>query len=276
MLCTVPVRMTDNAAFRITDNRSSHRQASSVEYNTSLISNLRARWFKDVHAGTVAMIRYTGQAVPHGIPNQADHAWPSFLSSSAVCHCWGPAVPTAREFTASANSANQWHRMSEFLQERHKPPLPLDRPREMIVACPPMRSHVNLSRIMRAAGCCGLRRMICCGNAKVIGKIARDAGQCVEIELHRTLPPVLERLGEEGYQIVALEQTGDSTSIFEFNFPRKAVLVIGNERSGIEEAVLQQADHLIEIPVYGRPYAHNAATAAIMALYEYCRQYPRG
>ena len=28
----------------------------------------------------------------------------------------------------------------------------LDRPRELIVACPPMRSNVNLSRIVRAAG----------------------------------------------------------------------------------------------------------------------------
>ncbi len=166
--------------------------------------------------------------------------------------------------------------MSDFLQERHKPPTPLDRPRELIVACPPMRSNVNLSRIMRAAGCCGVPRMVCCGNAKVVGKIARDAGDAVEIELHRTLPPVLTRFRAEGYQIVALEQTANSTSIFEFAFPRKAVLVVGNERSGIEEAVLRQVDHIIEIPVYGRPYAHNAATAAVMTLYEYCRQYPRG
>jgi tRNA G18 (ribose-2'-O)-methylase SpoU len=166
--------------------------------------------------------------------------------------------------------------MADSLQQRHKPPTPLDQPRELIVACPPMRSNVNLSRIIRAAGCWGVSRLVCCGNAKVIGKIARDAGQFVEIELHRTLPPVLTRLHEEDYQIVALEQTTSSVLIFEFAFPRKTVLVIGNERSGIEEAVLRQVDHLVEIPVYGQPYAHNAASAAIMAIYEYCRQYPRG
>ena len=163
-----------------------------------------------------------------------------------------------------------------FTQERHKPPSPLDRPRELIVACPPMRSNVNLSRIVRAAGCCGVRRVVCCGNAKVVGKIARDAGEAVEIEIHRTLPPVLQRLRVEGFQIVGLEQTTNSVSIFEFAFQRKTVLVVGNERAGIEEETLQMLDHALEIPVYGRPYAHNAATAAAMALYEFCRQYPRG
>ena len=166
--------------------------------------------------------------------------------------------------------------MPDFIQERHKPPAPLDRPRELIVATPPMRSNVNLSRIARAAGCCGLRRMICCGNAKVIAKIARDAADALQIEVHRTLPPVLEKLRREGYTIVGLEQTTGAISIFEFTFPRRAVLVVGNERSGIEPDVLRLLDHAVEIPVYGVPYAHNAATAATMALYEYCRQYPRG
>ncbi len=161
-------------------------------------------------------------------------------------------------------------------QQRHKPPAELQWPRDLIVACPPMRSNVNLSRIARTAGCCGVRRMICCGNAKVIGKIARDAKDILEIEIHRTLPPVLKRLRQEGFQLVGLEQTNDSQSLFTFSFQRRTVLVIGNERLGIDEETLRIFDHTVEIPVYGLPYAHNAATAAAMALYEYCRQFPQG
>jgi tRNA G18 (ribose-2'-O)-methylase SpoU len=152
----------------------------------------------------------------------------------------------------------------------------MDRPRELIVACPPMRSNINISRIARAAGCCGVQRMICCGNAKLIGKIARDAAETLEVEVHRTLPPMLKKLREDGYAIVGLEQTTGAVSIFEFTFPRRTVLVLGNERSGIEDDVLRMLDQAVEIPVYGLPYAHNAATAGAMALYEYCRQYPRG
>jgi tRNA G18 (ribose-2'-O)-methylase SpoU len=178
--------------------------------------------------------------------------------------------------------------MSDFVQQRHKPPTQLDRPRELLLACPPMRSNVNLSRIVRAAGCCGVRQMICCGNAKLIEKIARQAqhakqagnaqqsGNPLQIEVHRTLPPILARLRQEGYQLVGMEQTTGSRSLLEFPFQRRTVLVLGNERLGLVDEVLRLLDHTVEIPVYGLPYSHNVATAAAMALYEYCRQYPHG
>ena len=139
-----------------------------------------------------------------------------------------------------------------------------------------MRSNVNLSRIVRTAGCCGVRRMICCGTAKVVEKIARETDAHLKLDVHRTLPPVLKKLGHGGHQLVGLEQTTNSTSLFEFGFRRKTVLVLGNERTGVADDVLRLLDCTVEIPVYGLPYSHNVATATAMALYEYCRQYPTG
>lgn len=139
-----------------------------------------------------------------------------------------------------------------------------------------MRSNVNLSRIVRAAGCCGVRRVICCGTAKLIDKIARDAETSLELERHRTLPPVLKRLRGEGYQLVGLEQTSGSQCLYDFHFERRTILVVGNERLGIEPDELALLDCTVEIPVFGNPLSFNAATATAMALYEYCRQYPRG
>lgn len=161
-------------------------------------------------------------------------------------------------------------------QVRHRTPAPLERPREIVVACPPMHSHVNLSRIVRAAGVCGVPRIIACGQPKVDRKIARDGADTVEIEVHRSLPPVLRSLQEDGYRIVALEQTDRSHPLYEYAFSRKTALVIGHERDGLDPECLRLAHDLVEIPVYGLPYAHNAATACAIALYEYCRQFPKG
>lgn len=166
--------------------------------------------------------------------------------------------------------------MNHYEQQRHKAPSSLARPRELVLACPPMRTSVNLSRIVRAASCCGLRRMICCGAPKIDKEITRDTGDGLKIEVHRTLPPVLKKLRAEGYQLVGLEQTSGSQVLYTFPFQRKTVLVIGNERLGIEDEVLRLLDYTVEIPVYGLPHSHNVATAAAMALYEYCRQYPTG
>jgi tRNA G18 (ribose-2'-O)-methylase SpoU len=166
--------------------------------------------------------------------------------------------------------------MSDFIHQRHKPLTPLERPRELIVACAPLRSNINLSRIVRVAGCVGVRRVIACGTAKVIGKIARDGADNVEIDVHRTLPPVLKELRQAGYQLVGLEQTTNSQNLHTFAFERNTVLVIGNERGGIADDVLPLLHQVVEIPVYGLPYSYNVATATAMALYEYCRQFPTG
>jgi tRNA G18 (ribose-2'-O)-methylase SpoU len=166
--------------------------------------------------------------------------------------------------------------MSDFVHQRHQPPTSLERPRELVIVCPPLRSNVNLSRIVRLAGCCGIPRIICCGTAKVIGRIARDGADAVELEVHRTLPPVLDKLREEGYRLVGLEQTSDSRSLHDFEFPRRTALILGNERQGIGEDVLNKLDDVVEIPIWGLPYSYNVATSAVMAVYEYCRQYPAG
>ncbi len=166
--------------------------------------------------------------------------------------------------------------MTGFKHERHKSPTPLKQPRELVLACPPFRSQVNLSRIVRAAGCCGVQHIVCAGNGKVKSKIARDGAEAVEIDVHRSLEPQLKKLKQTGYALVGLEQTSGSVSLFEFPFTRKTVLVLGNERLGISENVLALLDATVEIPVYGLPHSHNVATATAMALYEYCRQFPDG
>ena len=135
-----------------------------------------------------------------------------------------------------------------------------------------MRSNVNLSRIVRVAGCCGVQRMIVCGTPKIDPKIARDGADRVRLEVRRTLPPILKRLRKEGFQLVGLEQTSNAVRIYDFSFRFRTVLVVGHERRGLEQEVLELLDCVVEIPVLGMPHSYNVATATAMALYEFCRQ----
>ncbi|HEV7206783.1 MAG TPA: RNA methyltransferase [Jatrophihabitans sp.] len=161
-----------------------------------------------------------------------------------------------------------------FEQVRHRPPAALEQPRELVVACAPMRSNVNLSTIARTAGCCGVERMIVCGNARLDRTIARDGADSVQLEVRNSLAPVLKTLRREGYRLVGLEQTTNSSDLHHYAFPRRTALVIGNERLGLTPEELELMDDCVEIPVWGLPYSYNVATATSMALYEYCRQYP--
>ena len=166
--------------------------------------------------------------------------------------------------------------MKRFIHQRHKPPIQLSRPRELIVALPPMRSSVNVSRIVRAAGCFGVCRVVACGNVRLDPTISRNAGDVVQLDKHRSLEPVLKRLRSQDFQLVGLEQTEGSTLLATFRFARRSVLIVGHERLGLSQDILDLVDHVVEIPVYGQPPSHNAATAAAIAMYEYCRQFPEG
>lgn len=166
--------------------------------------------------------------------------------------------------------------MSRFEHIRHKPPTTLERDRELILALAPMRSNVNLSRIVRLCGCAGIRKLIQCGAGKVDREIARDAIDYVEVVQRRSLAPVLKQLREEGYTLAGLEQTTGSQSLFEYRYQRKTALVVGAEREGLVQEELDLLQDVIEIPVYGQPYSYNVATATTMAVYEYCRQFPSG
>lgn len=161
-----------------------------------------------------------------------------------------------------------------FEQVRHRPPRELSAPRELVVACAPMRSNVNLSTIARTAGCCGVERMIVCGHARLDRTIARDGADAVQLEVRNSLVPVLKTLRADGYRLVGLEQVTGSSDLHTYAFERRTALVIGNERAGLTPDELALMDDCVEIPVWGLPYSYNVATATSMALYEYCRQFP--
>ena len=160
-----------------------------------------------------------------------------------------------------------------FVHLRHKPVQSLPANSEMVLAVPQLRSNVNLSRIARAAGCCGIKKILVEGNAKIDPKIARDAANTIEFENRRSLRPALQKEKQKGeFSLIGLEQTTHSQPIYEFEFPPKTLLVIGHERNGITEDILGLLDATVEIPVFGLPYSFNVATATSIALYEYVRQ----
>jgi tRNA G18 (ribose-2'-O)-methylase SpoU len=166
--------------------------------------------------------------------------------------------------------------MPRFEHIRHQPPTSLTQPRPLLLVSAPLRSNVNLSRMVRLAGCCGIAEIIHCGGGKIDREIARDAAEVVKITSPRSLPPVLDKLRQAGFRLVGLEQTTHSQILYTYQFARHTALVIGSEREGLSPEVLERLDDVVEIPVYGQPASHNVVTATTMAVYEYCRQFPVG
>jgi len=93
-----------------------------------------------------------------------------------------------------------------ILSPADKPPIP-ETPRELIVACAPMRSNVNLSHIVAWPDAAACKKLICCGNATINAKIARDGGP---IPWQSTVPPPLDVLKSSS---VRLQSSADDEHV---------------------------------------------------------------
>lgn len=82
--------------------------------------------------------------------------------------------------------------------------------------------------------------------------------------------PLVTQMKKDGRTIIALEQTDTSMpyqilSAQEYALP--ATLIVGHERQGVRQELLELADHIIEIPILGQGNSHNVATATGIVLY---------
>ncbi len=76
----------------------------------------------------------------------------------------------------------------------------------------------------------------------------------------------------EGYQFIALETAGEPKSVYE-ELPQKMALVLGNEKQGMSQEVLNKCDSIRYIPMPGPIQSMNVTHAATVCLFEWYRQY---
>ena len=82
---------------------------------------------------------------------------------------------------------------------------------------------------------------------------------------------------QEGYHVLALEQTTTSIPYTYAAFTLPSILIIGHERLGVRDELLKLADTIIEIPILGIGNSHNVAMATgiiISSILEKTGQYP--
>lgn len=98
-----------------------------------------------------------------------------------------------------------------------------------------------------------------------IHKTALDAEKIVPFEYQEQ--PDFETLRTSGYSIIGLEQDKRSIMLQDYTCPAKAVLLIGEEVSGITDNLRHLCDDLIEIPMVGQKESFNVSVATGIALY---------
>lgn len=141
-----------------------------------------------------------------------------------------------------------------------------------------VRSAYNVGSILRTAETAGCAEVICCGYTPVpphekLEKTAMGAEETVPTRHFSSTLAALKALRAEGFTVYAMETTSKSQCYSRVAYPPKTALVLGNEVTGVDTAVMDLCDGLVEIPTYGLKNSLNVASAAPVVVFEVLRQW---
>ncbi|WP_029032997.1 TrmH family RNA methyltransferase [Salinimicrobium terrae] len=136
-------------------------------------------------------------------------------------------------------------------------------------------SPANLGSLFRLADAFGVEKLLFCEslvdlNSNRLKRTARSTVKNVLFEERDNSEAVIRELKLSGYEILALEIGSGSIPIQECNLRAndRVALVLGNERLGVKNEILEKADNLLHINMFGENSSMNVSHAAAIALFE--------
>ncbi len=141
-----------------------------------------------------------------------------------------------------------------------------------------IRSVFNVGSIFRSAdGAGSVEKIYLCGMTTPIDnpkldKTALGATDMVPSEHYDTTLEAIEEIKEQNIPIYSVELADNSVNFQEVEYPEEVAIVLGHEKSGVNDDILKLCDKIIEIPMRGMKESLNVANAASIILYEITRE----
>jgi tRNA G18 (ribose-2'-O)-methylase SpoU len=131
------------------------------------------------------------------------------------------------------------------------------------------RSGHNTGSVIRTADTMGFEKVHLGGqtpnqSSKSVQSAAMGAEAWVPQESHEN---TIAWLQKQTLPKVALELTQESLPLSEWAPPSSGILILGNEERGISKEIAELCDSFIYIPMQGRKYSMNVASAFAIAAY---------
>jgi 23S rRNA (guanosine2251-2'-O)-methyltransferase len=138
-----------------------------------------------------------------------------------------------------------------------------------------IRSAQNIGSIFRTSDAFNIEKIVLTGISatppnKEILKTALGSTESVIWEHRHDTVEAIQQLQKEGYRIISVEQTQNSTLLHQFipDVDSKYVLVLGNEVEGVSQEVINLSDLTLEIPQFGTKHSLNVAVSAGIVLWD--------
>ncbi len=145
----------------------------------------------------------------------------------------------------------------------------------VVVVLDGVRSMANVGSIFRTCDAFNVEHLYLTGISpqpphREITKTAIGAELAVEWSYDKNIMNVIGDLRSRGFQIIAIEQTSESTllSDWEPDTDDKIAIVFGHEIDGVSDEVISLCDACIEIPQFGTKHSINVSVCTGVVLWQ--------
>lgn len=142
-----------------------------------------------------------------------------------------------------------------------------------------IRSLNNIGTFFRTGDAFNVGKICLCGITaqpphRDIQKTALGATETVDWSYHVSSVELIHELKDQGYRILVLEQTEQTTPLqrLEWEGSQPLALVFGNEVDGVQQKVVDVCDEVVEIPQFGTKHSFNVSVSAGIVLWELVRR----
>ena len=144
----------------------------------------------------------------------------------------------------------------------------------LVIVLDNVRSAHNTGSAFRTADAFGVDKVFLGGITPVppspeLRKVALGAEEVVPCEHVQDVVDLVGRLHDEGYTVIAVEQTVNSVKLDKFTREPgcKYALVFGNEVDGVQQSVVDACDFSLEIPQHGTKHSLNVSVSIGVVLW---------
>ena len=166
------------------------------------------------------------------------------------------------------DNAELYERHKQFVSEAQSSAAP-------VIIATGIRTPENMGSILRHADAAGCKKVVFVDSNsgipdRKLNRIARNTGRNLQVEF----------LNQQQFldtinlfpQLIAVEITTRSRSLYLSNLPNSCCFVLGSERHGIPQGILDCCSSAIHIPMYGINASMNVSHAMTLVLFEWRRQ----
>lgn len=127
----------------------------------------------------------------------------------------------------------------------------------------------NVGGLFRVADACGVTEMFASGKTPLedgkVGVTSLGAHRRIPVRYQKHHADAAQMAIDAGYTLVAVEVAESASDIYDFDWPAKVCLALGNEQAGLYQSVIQLAAASVFVPMAGKGRSMNVHVTAAVA-----------